>query len=87
MSVGEQMTSFDVKLFFTNVSLDRKINIILIRIYNHKEFKASITRCEMKEFLTPCTKKNNRNAIHSHTMERSLYKPMALPWGHHLDLY
>ena len=36
--------------------LDRTIHIILKRIYDHKELETPITRCEMKEMLTLCTK-------------------------------
>ena len=50
------MVSFDVKSLFTNVPLDRTIDIILKRIYDHKELETPITRCEMKEMLTLCTK-------------------------------
>ena len=50
------MVSFDVKSLFINVPLDRTINIILRKIYNHKELETPITRCEMKEMLTLCTK-------------------------------
>ena len=50
------MLSFDVEWLFTNVPLDRTIDIILKRIYDHKELETPITRCEMKEMLTLCTK-------------------------------
>ena len=50
------MVSFDVKSLFTNVPLDRTIDIILGRIYDHKELDTSITKSEMKEMLTLCTK-------------------------------
>ena len=53
---GYEMVSFDVKSLFTNVPLGRTINIILNRIYDHKELKTQITRCEIKEMLTLCTK-------------------------------
>ena len=53
---GYEMVSFDVKSLFTNVPLDRTIDIILNRIYDHKELETPITRCEMKEMLTLCTK-------------------------------
>ena len=42
---GYEMVSFDVKLFFINVPLDRTIVIILRRIYDHKELEAPITIC------------------------------------------
>ena len=54
---GYKMVSFDVKLLFTNVPLDRTINIILKRIYYDNELRISISRNEMKELLLLCTKK------------------------------
>ena len=53
---GYEMVSFDVKSLFTNVPLDRTIDIILKRIYDHKELETPITRSEMKEMLTICIK-------------------------------
>ena len=50
------LVSSDVKSLFTNVPLDRTIDIILGRIYDHKELDTSITKSEMKEMLTLCTK-------------------------------
>ena len=52
-----KMVSFDVKLLFTDVPLDRTINIILKRIYDDNELTISISRNEMKELLLLCTKK------------------------------
>ena len=49
---GYQMVSFDIKSFFTNVPLDRTIDIVLRRIYDKHE----IIRSEMKELLILCTK-------------------------------
>ena len=48
--------SFDIKSLFTNVSLDRTIHTILRKIYDHKELDTSITKSEMKEMPTLCTK-------------------------------
>ena len=53
---GYQMVSFDVKSLFTNVPLDRTIDIVLRRIYDKHELQTSITRSEMKELLILCTK-------------------------------
>ena len=53
------MVFFDVKSLFTNVPLDRIINIILKRIYDDNELRISISRNEMKELLLLCTKKIN----------------------------
>ena len=51
------MVFFDVKSLFTNVPLDRIINIILKRIYDDNELRISISRNEIKELLLLCTKK------------------------------
>ena len=56
ISAGYEMVSFDMKSFFTNVPLDRTIDIILRRIYDHKKLETPITKPEMKEVLTFCTK-------------------------------
>ena len=45
-----------MKPLFTNVPLDQTIDVILIRTYDQKELKTPITRSEMKEMLTLCTK-------------------------------
>ena len=50
------MVLFDEKSFFTNVPLDRTIDIILRRIYDHKELETPISRSEMKEMFALCTK-------------------------------
>ena len=42
------MVSFDVKSLFINVLLDRIIDVIIIRTYDHKELETSITGCKMK---------------------------------------
>ena len=42
------MVSFDVKSLFTNVPLDRIINILLKRIYDDNELRISISRNEVK---------------------------------------
>ena len=53
---GYHMVSFDVKSLFTNVPLEYTIDLILKRIYDNGEFSTDITRSEMKEMLTLCTK-------------------------------
>ena len=50
------MVSFHMKPLLTNVPLDQTIDIILKRIFDNKELETSITRCEMREMLTLCTK-------------------------------
>ena len=44
---GYEMVSFDVKSLFTDVPLDRTIDIILTKIYDQKELETPITRCVM----------------------------------------
>ena len=56
MPAGYEMLLFDVKSLFTNVLLNQTIDIILRRIYDHKELETSITRCEMKEMFILSTK-------------------------------
>ena len=49
------MISFDVNLF-TSIPLDKTIEIILQRIYNHNETTTQIPEKVMKELLLLCTK-------------------------------
>ena len=46
------MVSFDVKSLFTNVPLEKTIDLTPGRIYDRKEINTQITRPEMKELLT-----------------------------------
>ena len=48
---GYQMVSFDVKSFFTNVRLDRTIQLGLKRVYEKHEVSTEITKQEMKEMF------------------------------------
>ena len=54
---GHQLISFDVKSLFTNVPLQKTIDIILKRIYENKEINTSISKKDMKDTLILCTKK------------------------------
>ena len=51
-----RIVSFVVKSIFTNVPLDRTIDIILRRIYDKHELQTSIRRSKIKELLILCTK-------------------------------
>ena len=51
-----KLVSFDVNSLFTNVPLDKTIDIILKRIYNKREITANIGRKEMKDLISLCTK-------------------------------
>ena len=56
LSKEHKMVSFDVKPLFTNVPLNRTIDIILKRIYEKDEIGSSITKNEIKKMLILCTK-------------------------------
>ena len=51
------MVSFDVKSLFSNVALDRTIQLVLKRIHEKHEVSTNIAKQEMKEMLILCTKK------------------------------
>ena len=51
-----KLASFDVKSLFTNVPLDRIIDIIPTRIYDKHEITTNIGRKEMKDLITLFTK-------------------------------
>ena len=53
---GYKPVSFDVKSLFTNVPLDRKIDIILKRIYDKYEITTNIGRKEIKDLIILSTK-------------------------------
>ena len=53
---GHQLISFDVKSLFTNVLLQKTIDIIVKRIYENKEINTSISKKDMKDMLILCTK-------------------------------
>ena len=53
---GHQLISFDVKSLFTNVPLQKTIDIILKRIYENEEINTSISKKDMKDMLILCTK-------------------------------
>ena len=52
-----QIVSFNVKSLFSNVPLDRTIDIVLRRVYDKHDLQTSIARSEMKELLILCTQK------------------------------
>ena len=53
---GYKMISFDVVSLFTNVPLERTIEIILRKVYDEKRIKTKIKREDMKQLLLLCTK-------------------------------
>ena len=53
---GYQMVSFDVKLLFANIPLDRTVDIILQRILDNQEIQTTMTKKEPKELLILFTK-------------------------------
>ena len=63
-------SKFNVTSLFTNVLLDKTIEIILERVYQKKEITATIPECEMKERYL-CTKNvcfSFNNEIYIHRM-------------------
>ena len=53
---GYKIISFDVKSLFTNVPLDKTIQIILHKVYVEKKIKTLIPKPILKELLLLCTK-------------------------------
>ena len=53
------MISFDVVSLFTNVPLEKTIDIILKKVYREKLIKTKIKRNDMKELLYLCTKEGH----------------------------
>ena len=53
---GYVMVSFDVKGLFTNVPLDRTLDIIMKRIYNEHRILTEINQKDLKNLLILCTK-------------------------------
>ena len=53
------MISFDVVSLFTNVPLEKTIDIILKKIYRDKLIKTKIKRADMKKLLYLCTKEGH----------------------------
>ena len=74
------MLSFDVKSLFTNVPLNRTIDIILKRIYEKIEIVTSITKNKMKEMLMFCTK-NVHFTFESRTYVQADGVAMGSPLG------
>ena len=48
--------SFDVKSFFTNISLDSTIDIILNHIHDKKELTTNLERKDIRDLILLCTK-------------------------------
>ena len=56
---GYIMISFDVVSLFTNVPLEKTIDIILKKIYKEKLIKTKIKADKLKELLILCTKEGH----------------------------
>ena len=52
---GYKMISFDVKGLFTNVPLDKTIDIIRKKVYEERKIKTNIPKTVLKELLYLCT--------------------------------
>ena len=74
------MVSFDVKSLFTNVQLNRTIEMILKIIYEKNEIVTSITKNEMKEILILSTK-NVHFTFEFRTYVQTDGVPMGSPLG------
>ena len=69
--LGYKMVSFDVTSSFTNILLDKTIEITLKRVYKKKEITNTTPKRKMKELLYLCTKNvhfsfNNEISIQNH---------------------
>ena len=56
LPVNYSMISFDVTSLFTNVPLDRTFDIIITGIYGKEEMATQLSRSELIQLLTLCTK-------------------------------
>ena len=56
---NQKMISFDVVSLFTNVPLERTIEIILKKVYKEKLIKTKIKRDDLKNLLYLCTKEGH----------------------------
>ena len=57
LTEGYGFISFDVKSLFTNIPLNKKINIILHKIYNENKIATTLKKRTLKKPLhDPCTK-------------------------------
>ena len=52
--LGHDMVSFDITSLFTNLPLDKTIEIILKSVYDKKEITTTIPKREMKQLLYLC---------------------------------
>ena len=76
-----KLVSFDVKLLFTNATLDSTIDITAIPInciYDKNELTTNIKGKYMRDFILLCTKN-----VHF-AFDKDIYKQqMVLLWAHH----
>ena len=56
---NQKMISFDVVSLFTNVPLEKTIDIILRKVYREKLIKTKIKREDLKKLLYLCTKEGH----------------------------
>ena len=74
------MVSFAVKSLFTYVPLGKTIEITLERIYERKGINTSISKKDMKQLLTLCTK-NMHFTYHDTVYELNDEVAMGSPLG------
>ena len=78
--LGYKMVSFDLLSLFTNVPLDKTIEIILKRVYKKKEIITTIQKHEMKELIYLSTKYvqfSFNNEIYMHNDAVAMGSPLG----------
>ena len=75
------MVPFGIKLLFTSLTLGKTIESTLERIYERKEINTSVSKKELKQFLTLCTRKVY------FTYNNITDQQNVLLWGHHRDQF
>ena len=72
---GQKLVSFNIFSFFTNVSLEKTINLIADELFSEKNLNQPLMKKEIFiKLLRFCTRMYYTNKL------------MVLPWDHHLDL-
>ena len=77
---GYKMVIFDIKSLFTNMPLEKTIDITLERIYDRKEINTQITLAEMRELLKLCTKNVHYtfdNQVYQQNNEVAMESPLG----------
>ena len=75
---GYKMVSFDIKSLFTNVPLEKTIEITSKRIYERKEMNTSVSKKKMKQLLMLST-----NNVHFTYDNKVYHQNNGVAMGHH----